>query len=275
MSLWLASLLVVVTAALAIAAILAVRRGAPDGSYFNDGDRAAGVFGVLATGFSVLLGFIVFLAFTSYDDSRRGAEDEALIVGQQFETAQFLPEAGGRRAAAELVCYGRSIVNMEWSLMEDGGGVDNINPWGLALFRTLESIEPRTPVEETAYAKWLDQTFDRESARSTRLHGAEGVIPSPLWAVLFLIAAVIFGFMLFFADSGESRLVQATLMASVTLVIGATLVLISVLNAPFRPGPGSLRPIAMERTLQTLEEARAALGESDPLPCTTTGAATG
>jgi hypothetical protein len=36
------------------------------------------VFGVLATGFSLLLGLIVFLAFTSYDDSKRGAESEAI-----------------------------------------------------------------------------------------------------------------------------------------------------------------------------------------------------
>jgi hypothetical protein len=49
---------------------LLVRRKAPDGGYFNDGDRAAGVFGVLATGFSVLLGFIVFLAFETYDGAR-------------------------------------------------------------------------------------------------------------------------------------------------------------------------------------------------------------
>ena len=47
----------------------------------------AGVFGVLATGFSVLLGFIVFLVFQSYDQSRVGAESEALIVAQQIETA--------------------------------------------------------------------------------------------------------------------------------------------------------------------------------------------
>jgi hypothetical protein len=54
-------------AAIAVAAMLLVRRRAPAGSRFADVDRAAGVFGVLATGFSVLLGFIVFLAFTSYD----------------------------------------------------------------------------------------------------------------------------------------------------------------------------------------------------------------
>ena len=56
---------VVVSTTAAVVAMLLVRRHAPDGSYFHDGDRAAGVFGVLATGFSVLLGFIIFLAFQS------------------------------------------------------------------------------------------------------------------------------------------------------------------------------------------------------------------
>jgi hypothetical protein len=53
-------LLIGVTTGAAVAALLLVRRKAPDGSFFNDGDRAAGVFGVLATGFAILLGFVVF-----------------------------------------------------------------------------------------------------------------------------------------------------------------------------------------------------------------------
>ena len=93
---WAALIIAAVTAA-AVSAMLLVRRRAPEGSYFEDGDRASGVFGVLATGFSVLLGFIVFLAFTSFDASRAGAEQEALVLAQQVETAQFLPSA-----AAEL-----------------------------------------------------------------------------------------------------------------------------------------------------------------------------
>jgi hypothetical protein len=57
MNLAVAILIVVAATGIAIMAMLWVRREAPDGSYFNDGDRAAGVFGVLATGFAVLLGF--------------------------------------------------------------------------------------------------------------------------------------------------------------------------------------------------------------------------
>jgi hypothetical protein len=78
MNIIVALVVIAVSASLAIAAILVVRRHAPAGSYFNDGDRAAGVFGVLATGFAVLLGLVVVLAFTSYDDARTGAATEAL-----------------------------------------------------------------------------------------------------------------------------------------------------------------------------------------------------
>ena len=89
MSLLVAIGVIVLGTAAAVAAMLAVRRKAPAGSYFEDGDRAAGVFGVLATGFSVLLGFIVFLAFTNYDAARTRAESEATVVEQQVETAEL------------------------------------------------------------------------------------------------------------------------------------------------------------------------------------------
>src|SRR4051812_40464560 len=113
---WAALLIGAVTAA-AVTALLLVRRRAPEGGFFEDGDRAAGVFGVLATGFSVLLGFIIFLAFTSYDQSRSGAEQEALIVVQQVENAQFLPRPASAKLTGDLICYGRSVVNGEWERM--------------------------------------------------------------------------------------------------------------------------------------------------------------
>ena len=107
------ALIVAGVAGVAVTAMLLVRRGAPDGGYFADGDRASGVFGVIATGFSVLLGFIIFLAFTSYDQSRVGAETEALTVVQQLETAQLFPEETAYKLTGQVICYGRSVVNDE------------------------------------------------------------------------------------------------------------------------------------------------------------------
>ena len=72
-----------------------------------------------------------------------------------------------------------------------------------------QDVEPRAPSEQTAYDKWFDQRSDREAARADRTHGAAGVIPAPLWIVLFLSAVIIFVFMLLFADSAERAFVQA------------------------------------------------------------------
>ena len=87
----------------AVAAMLLARRRAPAGSWFQDGDRAAGVFGVLATGFSVLLGFIIFLAFQAYDDTRAGAESEATTVAQMVQTAQLMPAGSSQELTGELI----------------------------------------------------------------------------------------------------------------------------------------------------------------------------
>ena len=67
-------MIIIAVAAVAVAAMLFVRlNGHRDGSYFEDGDRASGVFGFLATGFSVLLGFIVFLALPRQATTSREA----------------------------------------------------------------------------------------------------------------------------------------------------------------------------------------------------------
>jgi hypothetical protein len=266
-----AFLIIVAAVGLAVTAMLLVRRRAPEGGYFADGDRAAGVFGVLATGFSVLLGFIVFLAFTTYDESRSGAEQEALVLQQQVENAQFFPRPIDTELTAELVCYGRSVVNGEWDRMRAGTQGDAINPWGVEMFRTLQTVQPQTATEQSAYDKWLDQTSAREEARLDRIHGAVGVIPTPLWFVLFFIAAVIFVFMLFFADRGERAVVQGLLIGSVVSVMAALMLLLKTLDEPFHGGVGGLQPVAMERSLRVVDDALSAIGTQVKLPCDALG----
>ena len=268
--LWVIVILLAVNG-VAIAAMLGVRRNAPEGSRFKDGDRASGVFGVLAGGFAIFAGFIIFLAFTTYDQSRSGGEAEALTVVQQFETAELLPPAVRARMTGEIVCYGRSVVHQEWPQMQDGKGGDTINPWSIALFRSLQLVNPKTASEQAAYSKWLDQTSDREAGRRDRLHGAEGIIPTSIWFVLILIASVVFAFMLFFADSGEGVGAQAMLMGSAATVIVLTLAAINALDNPYRAGLGQIKPVAMQRSLRILDSARVVLNDRGPVPCDARG----
>ena len=166
MNLYWAALIVAAVSVAAITAMLNVRLRAPEGSYFEDGDRAAGVFGVVATGLAVLLGFVVFLAFESFDTSRSGAVAEAQIVAESSNGPAHASRVRGP-FSGQLICYGRAVVHQEWPQMESGTLGIGHNPWGIAMFRTLKTVEPRSAAEQAAYAKWLDERVDRESTRAT------------------------------------------------------------------------------------------------------------
>jgi len=73
--------------------------------------------------------------------------------------------------------------------------------------------------------------------------------------------------MLFFADSGEGAVTQATLMGSVTSFVVVMLLLLVFLDSPFHKGVGGLRPVAMERTLRIVDEALGATGKITSIPC--------
>jgi amino acid transporter len=254
MNFMLGALVIIATTTVTTLVMLLVRRRSPDGSFFSDGDRASGVFGVIATGFSILVGFIIFLAFESYDQTRSGAETEAIIVVQQVETAQFMSKDTAVDLTGELVCYARSVVGTEWRAMETGTISDSINPWGAGMFRTLQSVHPSTATEQSAYDRWMDQTATREQARHARVHGAEGIIPWPLWVVLFVISGVMFVFMLFFADRAERAMTQGILMASVTVVVTVLMLLLVFFDRPHGEGWGKLGPTAMEQSLRLIDK---------------------
>ena len=151
---------------------------------------------------------------------------------------------------------------------------DDLNPWASQLFQTIQTIDPQTPAEQAAYANFLEQRAAREEARQARIHGAVGVIPAALWLVIGFISLVIFGYMLFFADSGERAVVQAVLMGSVVSVILSMLVLLQFLNNPFNADFGGLRPVAMERALRIIDQELQVSGRTVQPPCDEQGNAT-
>ena len=92
--------------------------------------------------------------------------------------------------------------------------------------------------------------------------------------MLFISAGIIFGFMLFFADSAEHAIVQATMIGSVAIVITSTL-LLSGSSTTRITGLSGLRPVAMERTLRLLEQEAAVVGYRFEIPCDENGAERG
>jgi len=155
--------------------------------------------------------------------------------------------------------------------MQDGTLGEDLNPWATRLFETLKTVDPQTPTEQAAYSKWLDERSAREEARSDRIHGAVGVIPRPLWFTLLFISLVIFVYMLFFADSAESAIVQSFMMGSVVAIVVSMLCLLQFLDNPYHPGVGALKPVAMQRALTIIDEELHVTGHSVDPPCDAVG----
>jgi hypothetical protein len=72
--------------------------------------------------------------------------------------------------------------------------------------------------------------------------------------------------MLFYADSAERAIVQATMMGGVAVVITSTLLLLSFLDHPYQSGVGGLRPVAMERALTLIRQENALAPERIVIP---------
>jgi hypothetical protein len=269
-NLWLAGGLVIAAALVAVALLLVIRRFSPHGGHFGDTGRAAGVFSILATSFAVLFAFVVFLAFGAYSKSSDGADVEAQAVNQQFETAQYFPTEVSPQVGAELVCYGRSVVYQEWPQMA-AQQPPGINQWAGPLFLTVKSVNPVTPQEQAAWAKWLDQTTQREQARQERIVGPDGVITAPVWFVLLISAGIVWAFVFLFADRGEGSFMQAALVGSVTAMIVSGLLVINFLDHPYSPGSGSLQPTAMVETLDRIDQAQQLLHIELPQLCDDAG----
>jgi hypothetical protein len=263
-------LIILAAVGVAVGLFLLLRRFAPEGSFFSDGDRAAGVFGALATGFSVLLGFVIFLAFSSYDTARSGARTEAVDVIQMYETAQLMPRPASAQLSGELICYGRAVINLEWPLLETGHQ-PGLNPWGVQLFRTLQTVVPKTAAEQAAYSKWLDQTSDREQARLDRVQAGAGVIPGPLWLILLMTGILVALYAFLFADPAEHFLAQAVIAGTIAAMLAISLLVIRFLNNPYTPGLGTLKPTEMQRVLGQIDRASQALGIKVTLPCDSAG----
>src|SRR5438067_1857737 len=136
MSLWLAVAILAGAGALAVALMLAVRRRSPAGSFFKDTAEAAGVFAVVGTAFAVLLAFVFFLAFQSYDSARKDARAEADATISMFRTAELFPAPSSARLLGEVTCYARAVVEREWPAMRHGRSSPVVQDWVESIDRT-------------------------------------------------------------------------------------------------------------------------------------------
>jgi Protein of unknown function (DUF4239) len=253
--------IIAVAVAVTVTLMLLVRRfAAPAGGFFTDSDRAAGVFGVTGTGFAVLLAFVIFLAFSSYDRARDKASLEAVAVSQLFRTTKLFSPDIRRQLQGDLICYSRAVVHHEWDTMRDERASARVDGWLTRIERTVDGIPLQGDKQLVAYDHWFGQMADRREGRRGRLDEAEPLVPTLVWLALFLGGALVVAYMCFYADPSESAVVQGMMIGAVTTMVVAGLLVVWFLERPYENASGSIEPNAMTMTLQRMEAESSASG---------------
>ena len=258
--------IIVGAAAVCVGLLWLARRSPLNVSFSSELGEEGRAFDFLGIAFAILLGFVVLHAYDSYNEAKRGAEQEAQAVLELSRTAAaFTPEEHARLEGA-LVCYGRAVIEQGWPTMRDGGeGSPVVTDLGRRFRERAFDLNVRSVIHQEAFRQLLLEQDRRIEGRRIRLAEAVRVTPPPLWFVLILGAALTVGWIVLGADRRGSFLVQASAVASVAAMATAALLLVWFLDHPFEDEAGSIRPIEMEAVLKVMDEESHARGHrGDP-----------
>ena len=155
--------------------------------------------------------------------------------------------------------------------MQSGDPRQHDQPGGVALFRTLETNDkPRDPgAGGRVLPSGSTRRLTREEARLDRVHGAEGIIPSPLWLVLFFAGRRHLRLHAFLRRPKRARLTSRLSRSARSWRSSArcSLVLAAARPPVSARAPEDSQPVAMERTLEADRRgaARRRSDRSDPV----------
>jgi hypothetical protein len=247
---WVVIGILVLAVALALGGLLIARR--QEGGWWKDPGRAAGVLGAARGPFAVILAFVIFIAFQGFNDARHDADEEASATRSLFKQSDLLEGLVRPQIQANLICYARGVISLDWRAMERGGSSEDVDDSAALLDDQLQIVH-QSGAEGPVIDAIFNEAEARDQARADRVAKAEGEIPGPVWIVLVLGAIGVLAYVVLFGDPAERLISQAVMVGSVTVVIVGGLILIWFLSHPYRDEMGSIKPTSMERTLGEIQ----------------------
>jgi hypothetical protein len=224
-----------------------VRRRVPV-SFLETHHEVAGFFiGVLGVIYAVLLAFVVVVAWEQFEEARAVISREANQIGDLSRLSEAFPDATKQAIREALADYARSVALDEFPAL----AAREAAPLGWAgmtkVWSAYGDIRPETVVEQAVYQQSLERLVELSDSRRLRLHTSENRVPTVLWVLLWVGAAVTVSFTFFFGV--ESLRSQALMTAALAGLIAFVLFLIFSLSRPFE---GAIR-VDAEPILSELE----------------------
>ncbi len=222
---------------------------------------------------TLLAAFIVALVLAgtseSYSAASADAKEEADVVDNLFESAEYADQPYRQALQASAVCYARAVVGPDWETMAATGKRSPVpRNWTstgrYGLRKTL--IEMGEGAKGFGLVQSADQR--RSELRNDRLIQANPTVPGVLFGLMVLLIAITLGGLAYSIPREKNR-AHIVAVVVVTLLFVGTVLLIDNLDRPFS-GLLAQRPTAMQ---ETADEGAPAFIEryGDKLPCNARG----
>ena len=262
--------LIVVGTALSIAAVVLTRRArASRRTSYHKAPMAGDIFGVIGTGFTVLLAFVIFTSFESYQRARDEAGVESVATRQMDSLTTYFPQQSRILLQGDLVCYGRAVVYDEWPLMASGRSSAVVDDWVVRIDTAMVDVPIQTAKETEVFNMWLERSDQRQEGRRGRLAEAAPLIPPFVWGMLVMLLALVISYQVIFARANQPLVPQAVGVAATAATLIAGMVIVYALDMPFADRGVAIAPNRMQATLSVLESQYQ--GSPESLPCDAAG----
>jgi hypothetical protein len=244
-------LFIIGLALLAAAGAFALERLVPAKRREAHNDVLGFVYAVIGVTYAVLLGLVVVSVWSSLDEARANTYAEANALSYLDWYAYSLPQPQHAEIEDLLRQYTFTVINSEWPLMARQQSSPQAWTVYTYLHEVIQAQQPATPAAVTRYQAAVDASNQLGAARRERLNQAADSIPPLLWAALILGGTITIGFAFLFGMKSIGT--HALIMFSLTVLIGALLLVIHELNFPFG---GSVRvgPEAFQLALNRMQQ---------------------
>src|SRR5580658_5560623 len=207
--------------------------------------------GVLGTTYAVILGFMLYAVWTSFQDANVNAETEANCLVSVFRVANGLPAEQRDEVHTLARRYADIVITQEWPRMA-GGDFGHAGPETVEqLWSAVLQTKPDSFAQQTAMNLALTEIDSMTEHRRLRQLQSQSKLPAILWIVLIvggiitMLSSCMFGI--------DNFILHALQVVSLTLLLSLILVAIADIDRPFQ-GVVHVHPSGFERARQTFAQ---------------------
>ena len=221
-----------VCVAIALLGLLIVRKYYHESRLKENHEVASVIFNAFGLIYAVLVAFVVYTSWTSYDSAVRYVEMEVNKISSLFLDAEAFDDPMKTQIRLALTEYTKAVVEEEWPIIASGGRIGRkAQEAQRKIFSAYTNVDVKKIKNTYLYEESLHQLNAMSEYRRLRLFSSRSSTPLEIWIVLIVGGTMSVLYTYFFGTKHFKA--QCVMTAAYSIMISISLYLIYIFSHPF------------------------------------------